>query len=212
MQTIISRLSKVFRRQKREISTEPRESREPREPIRSTCHVRSIEFQCGQKLLLDREEVTVIVGPNNSGKSCTLREINSVLRNGKASSGIIVKTAELVFSDGNMASWVKNNSRINKYGHYLIEGINESISKYHLDVYWQERNESGLNDLTELFSIFLSTERRLSLFNDTKLPNYYEEVSTHPLHRIYRDPTLEQKLNEIFVRAFPSAVHCDSQH
>lgn len=74
--TIMSLLLKVFRKPRREeISIEASGPIETLEPIRPTCYVKSIEFQCGQKLSLNSEEVIVIVGPNNSGKSCTLREI-----------------------------------------------------------------------------------------------------------------------------------------
>lgn len=208
--TIMSFLSKVFRKPKREeISMEPHEPiekpelLEPNDPIRPTCYVRSIEFQSGQKLLINMNEVIVIVGPNNSGKSCTLREIKSALRNGERCRGVILNTVDFVFSAGNMAEWLKKNARFSETnGLYLVEGINSVITEVAIDMYWRDRNERGINDLSELFCNFLSTEERLTRFNETQLPNYYERTSTHPLHKIYRDEKLEEKLNEIFLKAF----------
>ena len=211
--TIMSFLSKVFRKPRREeISNELRDSAEATEPIRPTCYVESIEFQCGQKLLLGKDEVIIIVGPNNSGKSCTLRQIQSILREGIASSGTVIRSANVAFSKGNMPAWIrKNATRVDKYGSYLIEGLREGIRDFGLDKNWEGRVEGGLGGMTQLFCKFLSTEERLSVFNDIKLPNYYEEVSTHPLHRIYRDRKLEQKLNEIFVRSFRRSIRLNRE-
>jgi len=54
--------------------------------------ISELEFNDGTKISLDKNEVVVFVGPNNAGKSATLKEASSLLKskvNGKQSAKLM---------------------------------------------------------------------------------------------------------------------------
>ena len=48
-------------------------------------YVKAIEFSGGDSIALDPDDIIVIVGPNNSGKSATLRSIEGSIKTGRNS-------------------------------------------------------------------------------------------------------------------------------
>jgi ABC-type cobalamin/Fe3+-siderophores transport system ATPase subunit len=61
-------------------------------PMPISLSIRSMTFSGGDTLALPENGITVIVGPNNSGKTSTIRELRRVIRDG-ASGPVVANVA-----------------------------------------------------------------------------------------------------------------------
>ena len=73
--------------------------------------ISKLTFSGGSSFDLNKADKVILVGPNNSGKSQTLREILSVCGNGKKDNTFVVKGVDIV-KDGTAEGVSKCGSRI----------------------------------------------------------------------------------------------------
>lgn len=78
--------------------------------------ISKIEFSDNSNIQFERNDIVVFVGPNNSGKSATLKEVNKFIISRKGT-GKVVKNIDMQ-KEGNeddLVSFLKSNSGYNSY-------------------------------------------------------------------------------------------------
>lgn len=161
-------------------------------------------FSDGSKITINKEDIVVLVGPNNSGKSASLKEANALLMNvtspTKVVKGITIDkegTAEDIIAHLDKISHKQHTSNPDPYyvgfGFHLYGGSIESQ--------WNN-NSNGLGDISKVFSKIVTTEERLTASNPANNIRITTEPPQHPIHFLQKDNTLELKFSNYFKQAF----------
>jgi energy-coupling factor transporter ATP-binding protein EcfA2 len=163
-----------------------------------------IQFSDDSKILIEENDIVVLVGPNNSGKSATLKETAQMLQQ-KNNSGKVVKDISfeksgdkdqlISFLDG-FAQKIITSSPLPSY-----KGFGFNIYEGNAESYWVNA-ASGLSELVKIFVNTLSTEQRLSAANPPKSIKITSQAPQHPIHFLQKDDGLEKKFSEYFKQAF----------
>jgi len=132
--------------------------------------ISELEFNDGTKISLDKNEVVVFVGPNNAGKSATLKEASSLLKskvNGKQSAKVLKDLT--INKEGDEAAFncFLESISTKKYlgnpePHF--QGFGFSIYAPHIANSWTN-SENGLGEISAIFANMLGTEDRLKAAN-----------------------------------------------
>lgn len=179
---------------------------DPTLPTRPKAWIKSITFSDDTVMHLSQHEVIVIVGPNNAGKSVSLREISGQLTNGGAP-GLVIKKIEreLIATDEGFAAWIKHLPH--RDGGRLVILPYTSIRTELAISRWQGALAGqGLNELTGLVATHLTTEERLQAANDVESLNFSIESPNRPLQHLYDSDQLETKLSALIERAFRTSL------
>ncbi|WP_339827558.1 AAA family ATPase [uncultured Arenimonas sp.] len=182
------------------MSQDPSES-----PVR--VWISSITFSDGTRIALTANDITVIVGPNNSGKSATLRGISSKFENRTHRSPVVTDLEfEKKGDPGEFEEWIRSwairsvdgsqeNPIFQSMGHQVRRNvaINGWIS---LD------SGSANNPLSRWFLLLLGGEQRLTTANPAQAIRLTSENPTHPIHYLARNDELELQLSASFKSAF----------
>jgi hypothetical protein len=165
--------------------------------------IREITFSDSSKVALSPQEVIVIVGPNNSGKSEALRGIYGKIEKNVFSPVVSEVLYDKLGSLADLLSLVASSGQ-------LVDGKNSDNPSYkvlgghvsHIQArFWWTEKGSELNTLTPLFMRLMSTEQRLSAANPTSSIGL-DESPTHPLHTLFRNDEVEKYLRDQFRAAF----------
>ena len=132
--------------------------------------ISEIEFNDGTKIALNKNEIVVFVGPNNAGKSATLKEASSLLKskvNGKQNAKVLKNL--IISKEGDEADFKSFLDSIstkkllgNPEPHY--QGFGFSIYAPHIGNSWTN-SDNGLGELSSIFANMLGTEDRLKAAN-----------------------------------------------
>lgn len=166
--------------------------------------ISKLDFNDGSTIELGKNDITVFVGPNNAGKSASLKESATLLRQknnkGKVLKDIsIEKTGELSDLISFIESFSQKHFSTNPEPHY--QGFGYNIYAGHMSNYWS-RYDSGLNDLFSVFVSSLSTEDRLKAASPASNIKLTTEPPTHPIHFLQKYDELEKKFSDYFRQAF----------
>ena len=123
--------------------------------------IESIKFKNHQKVTFKKDDIILLVGANNAGKSRTLKDIrDKILNNNKP----LVLVDDIEFTDSNFSaeyliSYIKENLKKNSMGYYVFRSDEICEYNYGSDSFNQMRDGSFFNkkDLYKLFYTFLST-------------------------------------------------------
>ncbi|WP_083374495.1 AAA family ATPase [Methylobacterium sp. C1] len=162
-------------------------------------YIKELNFSGGAKLKLIDNSIVVLVGPNNSGKSLSLREINHVLRDGDGDTKSVSSiTIERIGDDEALANAVAP-FRSPKDGYYYL-GDSEYSHTSSRDVATAWKSDGPkISDLAKLFVAHLTTATRLEdsnpvpTFDASKL-----RTGIHPIHSLYLDLDKEHEVSNLF--------------
>lgn len=166
--------------------------------------ISEIKFSDNTTLQFEKDDIVVFVGPNNAGKSASLKESAALLK-AKTNRGKVLKDI-IIENEGDetdffshLQSCSTKHFGVNQYPHYQGFGYNiyEPNAK---SLFTNSKN--GLNELYSLFVNFLSTEQRIQAANPAENIKLTTEVIQHPIHFLQKDDLLEQKFSEYFRQAF----------
>lgn len=166
--------------------------------------VNSITFNNGETIKINKNDIVVFVGPNNAGKSQSLKDIYACIANQHHK--IVIKDIDLTFQNSdNDVAFIESCSAQSKNptSGYIYSGINYHIYPYHLD---NNRLVSGyIHDLSSFFVNELKTDDRLSIVYPPSILN--ENASpTHPIHSVKTFPKIREKLSMFFHKAFGQSL------
>jgi predicted ATPase len=165
--------------------------------------IEKIKFSDSSELTFEPNQITVFVGPNNAGKSATLKEINILTRQ-KNREGLVVKDFALKKegTPDDLLNFIKEFSILqnttNPEPHY--NGYKYSLYGGSIKSFWNQENQ--LSELQPVFINLLSTEERLNIANPPQNISLTKDAVSHPIHFMQKDDSIENKFSYYFQQAF----------
>lgn len=166
--------------------------------------IEKIKFSDNSEVTFDSNQITVFVGPNNVGKSASLKELNILTRN-NYKNGKIIKEFELKKNGDydNVLNFIKQSSKeelnINSTDP-IYRGYQFSLPKSNITQFWNMNNQ--LSNLHPVFVNLIKTEDRLTAANPPKNISLTKDQIQHPIHFLQKDDTVEKQFSDYFRQAF----------
>lgn len=158
--------------------------------------IKEIVFSGGQTLHLKENDKILIVGPNNSGKSQTLREIISTLESEHSIKQVLSDiTFEKTGTNAEFESYLKENGQFHNYTYY----IGPAQISHGQTGFW-EKNKT-IYSLTSMFVKNITAKDRLNICEQQESISF-EQPKTKPQHILYDDSELMGKISATFRKAF----------
>jgi energy-coupling factor transporter ATP-binding protein EcfA2 len=171
--------------------------------------INKLKFKNGTELILTKNSIVVFVGPNNSGKSLTLREIVTAA-NGHNQSQIIIEgveiTAEGTFDD--VVTKIEHRRKGTTF-YYYNSSHNAGMDRNSLKGYWESalaKRQSGAPAVANFFINAMNTAARLNLVSPVGNIDVMTEIRTHPIHHLKQDSQKELLFSKYFRMAFGEDV------
>lgn len=162
-------------------------------------YVSRITFNNGVSLNVEKNSIVVFVGPNNAGKSQTLKDIYSLSENGQNS--VVVSGIEITKNGASLFELLDSISTGKKDGEYTYYDVlgnrmvlfNALTSRFPSSPYY--------GSLRNLFIAELNTAARLSICNPpTNIAR--NAPKAHPIHYAAFEPAHRKWLSDNFKKAF----------
>lgn len=160
--------------------------------------ITEIRFNNGQILSINPNDIVVFVGPNNAGKSQSLRDIYDIL--GNANDTVVIKSLTIEKGDeSEVCESIIANSKAHGSTNGDYNGYGYHISQMEFPFY-KTRQFLG-NSFRGYLVSFLKTDNRLGI---SAAPNTIDadEVKTHPIHYVLYDKDYQRKISNYFNEAF----------
>jgi ABC-type transport system involved in cytochrome c biogenesis ATPase subunit len=162
--------------------------------------LKSLTFSDGTKLELSPDDIVVIVGPNNAGKSAALREIEGHIGNQGVRPKVIT-SAEVrkIGTRDELLKFIEENS----HRHYQSGTLHFAGHGYNLQQSMVAHSWS--NDLRHIRPFFcrrIKTETRITDSDPAKAFKVLTEPAANPIQTMYTDSRVEERLSGYFRSAF----------
>lgn len=160
--------------------------------------LKSVTFNDDVQLMLKQNSIIVFTGPNNSGKSQVLKDIESCLDQSNQKRTIVIKSFECDYQGMiDETTFLKERFLEDKQGNYQLYEAGNAFARDTLQQYWH--NHTLYSGLYKLFVKRLSTEIRLTSSNAL---NRHNQPEKHPIYKLNQSETLAQKISYLFRQAF----------
>ena len=162
-----------------------------------TVYISSITFSSGATVNLSPNEKVVLVGPNNSGKSQSLREILAVCQRGGKEKTLVISAMKIskVGDVAALRSFLEAEADL-KEGSFQYKNWN--LPETHIQFWSQDFLQHGL---AAGFVRNINAEERLQICSQQQGINPNGQKSK-PQHILYDDSALMSKISGLFRRAF----------
>lgn len=170
------------------------------ELLRPRLSFETITFSDGTTLTLDDDDIVVFVGPNNAGKSATLRELEAWVARSKP--GIVIKHATMrkVGTQNDLRAYLDAKAqKSGDSGNLRYGGIGYDIHHSHLQYFDQPVDR---HPVAPFFAKRLTTERRIQDSDAAPALALFQSPPTHPIHILLMDPDLAEDISDKFRHAF----------
>lgn len=165
--------------------------------------ITELNFNSGDTLTVAPNEIVVFVGPNNAGKSVTLKEIHSFVKDVELDRKVITGVRYTKGGNRNALEHLLNSlaKREKKYGDsFYFIGAGFEFPEYKMAAW--ENDDKGIKDLVPILLKLLSTEERLAAVTPPESINLAREVPRHPIHHLQKNDKLEAAFSGYFKQAF----------
>ena len=165
--------------------------------------INRLKFSDGSSIDIGKNDITVIVGPNNAGKSEGLRAIRNKLSVAQDNPVIIDIGLDREGTDEELLEWINSFAKVSEpYTHNpTYRAYGAGINKNQALSWWKSEG-SLLHGMARFFCHLLSAEERLNAAKPAPRIAILSEPPTHPIHELEKDDRQEKKLSEQFHRAF----------
>ena len=173
-------------------------------------YISKIKFNNGEYLNINQNDIVIFVGPNNAGKSQSLKDIYAL--SSKKSTTIVISDIEITKNKVSPLPLLKSLSKGNDNGAYttytvLGHGINYLKDNSDISFF----NDSYYGYFRDLFIVNLNTEARLNIC--TPPININRSASKqHPIHYAAFDSKYRIWLSDNFKKAFGIEVTPNTQN
>ena len=166
-----------------------------------TVFIDKILFTAQTTLILERNQIVVFVGPNNAGKSVALTEIYNHVRGQNLHKKIVQAVSlERTGYPGDVLNYLDRLYRRSPaHPNHILVGGDLLIDTNGLNDMW---GNEPLHQLSDIFTLFLSTEGRLQVSLTPPSISLLTESPTHPIHYLLENDEYEKTFNSYFRRAF----------
>lgn len=186
------------------MSTEPGQvaaSDKPSPPEDTTPSItfETITFSDGTQIPLDLNDIVVLAGPNNSGKSVALNELQRSI--GEIVDQMVIKTVSLrkLGTGAQLRKLLDQHGQITgRPGQEVYRGFQFSVASNSVEDFW-ERNVRQLRDI---FCTRIATETRITDSNAQGAIPILDAPPTHPIHILYMNDDVERQISFYFRQAF----------
>jgi ABC-type polar amino acid transport system ATPase subunit len=167
--------------------------------------ITSLTFSDGTKVPISSNDVVLVVGPNNAGKSAGLRAIRDKLQNAAHQSPVlqnleIQRTGSLDVFKRWLSGWT-----VQQFGsppdNPIFQALGHALHQNQAHSEWQ-RSDHILGQLSRWFCHLLSADERLQICNPPANIALARDNPSHPIHFLLRDDKLESRLSTKFRKAF----------
>lgn len=173
-------------------------------------YISRLEFNTGESLDVKKNDIVVFVGPNNAGKSQSLKDIYTL--SSRKLSTIVVSDIEITKSEESLLPLLQSISNRSDQGSYT----NYSVLGHGIS-YWKESSDNSFlkdsyyGDFRDLFVANLDTAARLGICNP---PNNINRNASkqHPIHYAAFDGKYRKWLSDNFKKAFGIEVTPNTQY
>ncbi len=166
--------------------------------------ISQLEFSDGTRIQVGQHDVILVVGPNNAGKSATLRAIRDKLSEAAAESPVLKAiqinkrgTTEEFFSW--IEGWAKRRPDNPQNPAFTASG--HAVHRSQITASWQ-RSDNSLGQVARWLCHFLSADERLGICNPPGHVSLSQNGPSHPIHYLQRDDSLELSISTKFKKAF----------
>ena len=166
--------------------------------------ISELKFSDGEAISIGKDDIVVLVGPNNAGKSATLKEATKLLKGKKLGSKVLKDIT--IEKEGDEAEFFDFFEAISTkhYGgnplpHY--QGFGYSIYEPGVKVGWKNA-ANGIGELVPFFAAMLTTELRIQAANPAPNIKLTTDAIQHPIHFLQKDDELEKRFSDYFRQAF----------
>lgn len=180
--------------------------------------IENISLKGGTKIELGK--FTVLVGPNNVGKSQTLKDINNIFNQGELAKSILVSNIEIEKLDTLDAylNGLDIKDSIHNIGHNtvkgvrgnLIEGESFEIHMPSITFQYKEKGPGALYGNIAKFKIsYLDASTRLRVAQKTASFNPYTDFPQNLLQSVFSEKETEERLQIAFRETFDTDIKLD---
>ena len=167
--------------------------------------INKVVFSDGNEVEFDNSGITVFVGPNNAGKSASLKEMHDLLK-GIGQETKVVKKIEMskVGSEEDLLEFINEISKKQYQGNSKpsYAGLGFNVYEDNAINWWSNSKKNGLRDLVGIFANLLTTEIRITAANAATNISITKDPLTHPIHFLQTNDELEKKFSIYFRKAF----------
>lgn len=171
--------------------------------------INSIVFNDNSTIELDDDSIVVLVGPNNAGKSQSLKDIYDLCHYGSTATRV-VKSIQLCLppqeeleADASNFSMVHQNSENIQYNGYMY-----SFSDSDLVRLYRECRGSSLGPLRNFLISCLGTEGRLGIVHPPQVAGEFG-IKDHPIQYLADSVDNQRAVSDIFQQAFGCPLTVD---
>jgi hypothetical protein len=172
--------------------------------VKPSAYISSLTFSGGDTIKCEKNEKIILVGPNNSGKSQTLRELIGISKDGKTEHTVVVKNLKLE-KEGtkeDLADFLKEEAD------YI--GLNYSYGSWQLPEnhiqFWSQ--DFLMHGLSSGYIKNIDANNRLSICQQQQSIGPAEQKRM-PQHVLYDDEALMKKVSDLFRKAFGKDLMLD---
>ena len=192
-----------------QIAEEVKAQRATHSPYDPYIYVQSILFKNGLTLAIEQDDIVVFVGPNNAGKSRSLEDVSSLLRDDYYEGTVISEVSLHKGSVKDVVDYVCKNSRQKKKGGEVIYcGVGYEMSQNWIKEYY---GRERISELADFYLDYIGTESRLAEC-DPQEPNEDYLKDDKPLHAVLEKADVQLALAERFKRAFGCSLVPDGAY
>ena len=160
-------------------------------------YISKIIFNNGTELELEEKDIVIFVGPNNAGKSQSLKDIYELCEAKKNT--VVVKDIEISKQNGDVKELLESVSKVNDSGNYKdYYGLGFHVNTYSIP---NLSSEKYFGPVRNLFVTYLDTLQRLSISSPAPLINR-RGTKTSPIHYAAFNPKYRRWLSDNFKQAF----------
>jgi energy-coupling factor transporter ATP-binding protein EcfA2 len=172
--------------------------------------ITSLTTTNGQTIHLNDDDVVVFIGPNNAGKSRMLFDLAG-LYNGEREERVVAQEIKIDRrgTSDDLFAWLDSHCyRGSQGGETNYWRAGQDVNSKQALRFW-EHEPGTLVDLGKLLSYFASADKRLQLTNPTNSIDPVSEAPSDPVHYLFLDDALEQRISEYCFAAFQAELILD---
>ncbi|MBD5800919.1 hypothetical protein AZOA_03210 [Azoarcus sp. Aa7] len=167
--------------------------------------ISSLTFSDGTDVPISPNDVVLVVGPNNAGKSAGLRAIREKLQNAAHKSPVLQSLKiQRTGSVDEFSSWLLGwtvRQMESPPDNPIYQALGHALHRNQAHSEWQ-RADNVLGGLARWFCHLLSADERLQICNPPGNIALARDNPSHPIHFLLRDDKLESRLSSKFRKAF----------
>ncbi len=168
-------------------------------------YIENITFSDDTTIEFNKDDIIVLVGSNNAGKSAALKETAAKLRNYATPTKVIkdIKIGKIGMESDFISRIYETSMKecSERSSHSYYRGLGYSVFSGNLDHLINNYN-SGLSDTYPIFVNVLNTEQRLTAANPPTNIKLSSQPPQHPIHILQKSDAIEQRFSEYFRLAF----------